>query len=152
MIPDEVLRNRIARIIAATRFPFVDQTDWGEGYVTIVNDEEKRRGIEGPEGTFYPSIVVTYANNGIREVGDVEMDDGVSEAHVPKWRLMSEKTGKGRRVKKFFLYVPEGREDEAMRLLEDNGIEYAGLRAWAIRDGNLVVKPIKTPDEPKDHR
>jgi len=39
-----------------------------------------------------------------------------------------------------------------MRLPEDNGIEYAGLRAWAIRGGNLVVKPIKTPDEPKDYR
>ena len=46
LVSKEEIRNRIIRIIAATRFPFVDQTDWGEGYVTIVNDEVKRRGIE----------------------------------------------------------------------------------------------------------
>jgi hypothetical protein len=65
---------------------------------------------------------------------------------------MSEAAGTGRRTKKFFLYVPEGLEGDAERLLEKNGIEYAGLRTWAIRDSGLVVTPIKTPDDPKDHR
>lgn len=55
-------------------------------------------------------------------------------------------------MKKFFLYVPEGRESEAQGLLELNGIEYAGLRTWAVRDGSVVIKPITTPDEDKDHR
>ncbi len=55
-------------------------------------------------------------------------------------------------LKKFFLYVPEGRESEAQGLLEENDIEYAGLRTWAVRDGTLVIKPVTTPDEDKDHR
>ena len=56
------------------------------------------------------------------------------------------------RVKKFFLNVPEGEELMAEKLLEDNGVEYAGLRTWAVREGNLIVKPYKTIDEEKDHR
>ena len=71
---------------------------------------------------------------------------------MPKWRLLSQRTGRGERFKKFFLYVPEGAEAEAERLLEENHIEYAGLRAWSIRDGVLMVRPVKTPDMAEDHR
>lgn len=153
VIPKDELKARVTRIVAATRFPFVDQTDWGEGYVTITNDGGKKvRGIDGPEGKVYPSIVITHANGKLQEVGEVEMEDGVTESQVAKWKLMSEKTGRGRRVKKFFLYVPEGKEKVAETLLEENNIEYAGLRTWAIKEGNLIITPIKTPDEPKDHR
>ncbi len=149
----EELKNRVIRIVAATRFPFVDQKDWGPDYVTITNDEDKKiRGIAGPIGYVYPSIVVTMANTDIQEIGEVETDETVGEAQVPKWRLMSEAAGIGRRTKKFFMYVPEGKEGIAERLLEENGIEYAGLRTWAVRDGSLVVTPVKTPDDPKDHR
>ena len=152
MVSKEEIRNRIIRIIAATRFPFVDQTDWGEGYVTIVNDEVKRRGIETTEGIVYPSIVITLADNRMQEIGEVESEDCVTVAQVPKWKLFSETAGMGRRVKKFFLYVPEGLEEKAQKLLENNKIEYAGLRTYAISDGNLVVTPITTPDGEHDHR
>ncbi|MCW3979701.1 MAG: hypothetical protein NWF12_08145 [Candidatus Bathyarchaeota archaeon] len=153
MLSKEELRDRVVRIIAATRFPFVDQTDWGEGYVTITNEGGKRvRGVMGPDGPVYPSIVITKENTCIQEVGEVETEDTVTEAQVQKWRLLSERTGMGRRTKKFFLYVPEGKEGVAERLLEENGIEYAGLRTWAVRDGSLVITPIKTPDDPKNHR
>jgi hypothetical protein len=153
MLSNEELKDRVIRIIAATRFPFVDQTDWGEDYVTITNDCGKKiRGISGPTGYVYPSIVITKANTDIQEIGEVETEDTVTEAQVPKWRLMSEKTGMGRRVKKFFLYVPEGKEETALRLLEGNGVEYDGLRTWAVKDGNLVITPIKTHDTVKDHR
>jgi hypothetical protein len=153
LISKQELKDRVIRIIAATRFPFVDQTDWGEGYVTITNDGGKRvRGINGPDGYVYPSIVITKENTDIQEIGEVELEDGVTEANVAKWRLMSETTGMGRVTKKFFLYVPEGTEEKAERLLEDNGIAYAGLRTWAVKGGSLVITPIKTPDSPKDHR
>ena len=153
MLSKEELKDRVVRIIAATRFPFVDQTDWGEDYVTITNEGGKKiRGISGPMGYVYPSIVITKGNTDIQEIGEVETDDTVTEAQVPKWRLMSEKTGMGRRVKKFFLYVPESKEETALRLLEDYSIEYDGLRTWAIKDGSLVITPVKTHDAEKDHR
>ena len=153
MLSKEELKDRVVRIIAATRFPFVDQTDWGEDYVTITNEGGKKiRGISGPMGYVYPSIVITKGNTDIQEIGEVETDDTVTEAQVPKWRLMSEKTGMGRRVKKFFLYVPESKEETALRLLEDYSIEYDGLRTWAIKDGSLVITPVKKHDAEKDHR
>ncbi len=152
MLDEEKIKRRVTRIIAATRFPFVDQEDWPDDYVTITNDSEGRWGIEAPWGAVYPSIVIVDEEGRMREVGEVETQGTVTEAQVAKWRLLSERTGMGRRTKKFFLYVPEGKEREAERLLEENGISYAGLRTWAIKGGDLVVTPIKTPDEPKDHR
>lgn len=91
-------------------------------------------------------------NSDIQEIGEVEVEDGVNKANVAKWRLMSETAGMGRVTKKFFLYVPEGAEEKAEWLLEDNGIAYAGLRTWDVKGGSLVITPIKTPDSPKDHR
>jgi hypothetical protein len=153
MLTKEELKDRVIKIIAATRFPFVDQTDWGEEFVTITNEGGKKiRGISGPMGYVYPSIVITKGNTDIQEIGEVETEETVTEAQVPKWRLMSEKTGMGKRVKKFFLYVPEGKEEDALNLLENNNIEYDGLRTWAVKDGNLVINPIKTHDTQKDHR
>jgi hypothetical protein len=153
MLLKEELKDRVIRIIAATRFPFVDQTDWGEDYVTITNEGGKKiRGISGPMGYVYPSIVITKGNTDIQEIGEVETEDTVTEIQVPKWRLMSEKTGMGRRVKKLFLYVPEGREETALRLLKGNGVEYDGLRTWAVKEGSLVITPIETHDTVKDHR
>ena len=151
-MPRDPTIGRIVRIIAATRFPFVDQKDWPDDYVTITNETEERRGVKGPDFTVYPSIVIIDGSDRVRELGEVETENTVNENSVARWKLLSEKTGMGRRTKKFFLYVPEGREGEALRLLEENEISYAGLRTWAIRDGNLVITPVKTPDEPKDHR
>ena len=153
LLSREEIRNRVIKIIAATRFPFVDQTDWGEDYVTITNDSGRRvRGVSGPSGFVYPSIVITRANTYIQEIGEVEGKDTVTEAQVEKWRLLSDSAAVGRRVKKFFLYVPEGKEEDALRLLENNGIEYDGLRTWAVRDRCLMITPIRTHDTPGDHR
>lgn len=148
----EQVKERVIRIIAASRFPFVDQKDWPDDYVTITNERTKRRSIDSPTGKVYPSIVIVDGEDRVRELGEVEDEDTVTEDRVLRWKLLSEKTGMGRRTKKFFLYVPEGKEKEAERLLETNQISYAGLRTWAVKGGNLVITPVKTPDEPKDHR
>jgi hypothetical protein len=152
MVDKATLRNRIIRIIAATRFPFVDQEDWGEGYVTIINDDVKRRGIETAEGVMYPSIVITLTDGHIQEIGEVEFEEGVSVSNVPKWRFFSDSAGKGRFVKKFFLYVPEGLEEKTIKLLENNNIEYSGVRTYSVKNGNLLITPIKSNDGPHDHR
>jgi hypothetical protein len=152
MVSEETLRNRIIRIIAATRFPFVDQEDWGEGYTTIVNDEVKRRGLDTEHTVVYPSIVITKPDGRVQEVADVALAKEVDSSSVIRWRQLSERTGMGEREKKFFLYVASGSEKKAQRLLEDNHISYAGLRVYRITDGILSVTPIKTPDSDYDHR
>jgi hypothetical protein len=152
MVDEETLRNRVIRIVAATRFPFVDQEDWGEGFATIVNDEVKRRGLDSEKAVVYPSIVITKPDGRVQEVADVALAKEVNSASVSRWRLLSERTGMGEREKKFFLYVPSGVEKKAQRLLEDNNISYAGLRVYRVTDGVLSVTPIKTPDSDYDHR
>lgn len=152
MVDPTTLKNRIIRIIAATRFPFVDQEDWGEGYITIVNDEIKRKGIETETEVVYPSIIITHADGRTQEIGEVETEEDVNVANVPKWRLFSESAGKGRFVKKFFLYIPEGVEEKAVKLLENNNIEFSGVRTYAVKNGTLVITPIKSNDGPHDHR
>jgi hypothetical protein len=151
MVSEETTRNRVVRIIAATRFPFVDQEDWGEGYVTIVNDEVKRRGIDTEDAVVYPSIVIAKPDGRIQEVADVALVKEVKPASVKRWKLLSEKTGLGEKEKKFFLYVPPGSEEKALKLLEENKISYAGLRVYTIKDRILSVTPIKTPDSEYDH-
>ena len=153
MVEDEVLRGRIAHIIAATRFPFVDQEDWDESRRTLVNDHKtKLWAFSTPDGELYPSIVVLNGDGSIRECGEVELKPWFDSRMVEKWRIMSLLTGMGEKYKKFFLYVPDGSEAEAERLLDENRIEYAGLRTWYIKDGNLIIRSIKTPDMAKDHR
>ena len=153
MVKDEILKGRIARVIAATRFPFVGQDDWDEARRTIVNDyRNKEWSFDTSDGALYPSVVVLNPDGTIRECGEVEISPDFTEDHVWKWKAMSDATGMGITYKKFFLYVPEGSEGVAERLLEENGIQYAGLRTWSIDNWNLVLKPYKTPDMVKDHR
>ena len=152
MVSDEAIRNRVIRIIAATRFPFVDQETWGEGYVTIVNDEVKRRGIDTEEAVIYPSIVIAKPDGRIQELADIALAKEVAQSSVERWTLLSEKAGVGTNEKKFFLYVPPKSEEKALKLLENNKISYAGLRVYKINNGVLSVTPIKTPDDEYDHR
>ncbi len=149
--PKSILRDRITRIIAATRFPFVDQNTWDEDRKTLVNThKEKTYPIEGPRGKLYPSIIVLNPDGAIREIGEVEME--VKPDLATKWRLLSGKTGMGEKYKKLFIYVPAGEGENARRILEENEIEYAGLREWSIEEGALITRPVVTPDMDYDHR
>jgi len=153
MVSTEETLRRVGRIIAATRFPFIDQEDWDMTWGVYTNDHmEEQLIIEVGEERYTPSIVSTFENGDLRVICEVESEENVSEDQAPKWRALSELAGVTYKLKKFFLYVPEGRESKAQRLLEENDIEYAGLRTWAVRDGSLVIKPVTTPDEDKDPR
>lgn len=153
MISTEEKMRRVGRIIAATRFPFIDQEDWDMAWGIYTNDYlEEQLIIEVGDERFTPSIVSTFENGDMRVICEVESEGTVEEEQVPKWRALSELAGVTFKLKKFFLYVPEGKESDAQRLLEDNSIEYAGLRTWAVVDGSLVIRPVTTLDEVKDHR
>jgi hypothetical protein len=155
VVDPETLRHRVTRIIAATRFPFVDQpeTSWPDCYETIVNDETKRFGLLSPWGdVVYPSIVILNCDGGVQELGMVERADDVNEARARLWRFLSDSASVGRRVKKLFIYVPHGLEEEALGILEGEDVEYDGLRGYGVVDGSLKIYPIKTHDSPEDHR
>ena len=152
MVDPEVQRNRVARIISVTRFPFVDQENWPDGARTVVNDETKRYGIKWENGVAYPNIVVFKADGSIREFGLVESVDEVNEDSVVRWRMLSECAPRGRMYKKLFLYVPEGYEEKTLKLLEENDIDYDGIRAYRVANGNLRITPFKTRNDEYDHQ
>lgn len=155
MVDPEIQRHRITRIIAATRFPFVDQpeTSWPNCYETIVNDETKRFGLLSPWGeVVYPSVVILNCDGDVQELGMVEQAEDVDEARARLWRFLSDSASVGRKYKKLFVYVPHGLEDKALKILEGNDVEYDGLRGYGVVNGNLEIYPIKTHDSPEDHR
>jgi len=151
MVDPTILKNRITRIIAATRFPFVDQETWSNDFVTIVNDETKRYGVKWEEGVLYPSIVIAFPDGSIREFGSVEAAEDISDESVERWRALSDVVPYGRAHKKLFLYVPEGYEDKTLRLLEENGIDYDGIRGYKVENQSLKILPFKTLNDEYDH-
>lgn len=151
MLDQETLTNRIARIIASTRFPFVDQDTWPQGQQTLVNDEIKRYAISTEIGVLYPNIVITSPDGTIRELGTIESKTSASEQSVPRWKALSDVAPYGREYKKFFLYVPEGTEEKTKNLLEDNGIDYDGIRAYRVENQSLKIIPYVTRNDEYDH-
>ena len=151
MVDPTKLKNRIARIIAATRFPFVDQENWSDGNTTMVNDETRRYGIKWEMGILYPSIVVANRDGSIREFGLVEGAEDISEGSLERWRALSDVAPYGREHKKLFLYVPEGYEERTLSLLEGNGIDYDGIRAYRVEKQSLKILPFKTQNDEYDH-
>ncbi len=153
MIPLEETIRRVTRIIAATRFPFIDQDDWDLTWRVYTNTTtENQLIIETEDAQYTPSIVSTFGNGDLRVICEVETEETVNQRQVARWRMLSKLAGVTYKLKKFFLYVPDGLEKTAQGLLEEYDIEYAGLRTWAVEDGELVITPIVTPDELKDHR
>lgn len=143
---------RVARWIAANRFPFPDQTDWPPTYITLTNDSGPARGVLVDDIERYPSIVVVDgANHCIAEIGDVvsELDADIAL----RWSAFSNackpsSTG----AKSFFVYVPDELVEDARRILEQNNISYAGLRGFRQTGETIEITPIVTPGDAKDHR
>lgn len=151
MVDPTKLKNRIARIIASTRFPFVDQENWSDGNTTTVNDEIRRYGVKWKKGVLYPSIVVANPDGSIREFGLVEGAKDISEGSLERWRALSDVAPYGREHKKMFLYVPEGYEERTLSLLEGNGIDHDGIRAYRVEKQSLKILPFKTQNDEYDH-
>ena len=150
MVEPTRLKHRITRIIAATRFPFVDQETWADDHITIVNDETKRYAVKWGRGILYPSIVITNKNGEIREFGTVESPETITPESTPRWKALSDIAPHGRKHKKLFLYVPEGHEEETLRLLEENGIDYDGIRGYRVEAQTLRILPYRTLNDEYD--
>ncbi len=150
---DKAIHDRVAHYIAETRFPFPDQTDWPEGYQTIVNAGNPRAAVTFRGRQHAPDIVVIDARQIPREIGEVEMD--VRPEMVPRITTSSmaapmiPESG----VRHFFLYVPAEYEEAALQFVKNYRISLAGLRTFAIDDdGAIHIHPVETPGHAKDHR
>ena len=145
--------DHVVNSIARTRFPFPGQTTWPADYVTLTNVPERKRAIETQAGAHYPDIVIVDGTGRVREIGEVEMT--VDPSALPYLKAGSETADDKTptKVRHFFLYVPAGQEIAAQKLLEDNGISYAGVRGFTV-DANSAVKivPFVTKGDAYDHQ
>jgi hypothetical protein len=150
--PSRADHDRAVRFIAANRFPFPGQTDWLPDNVTLTNETRPVRGIDTPDGIHYPDIVVLSGTGAIREVAEVETEVTDSRARIWRHGSLAADTKTRTGVRHFFVYVPAGAEAEALRLLDQHGVSYAGVRTWTVEaDGAIRVVPIRTTGDPKDH-
>lgn len=139
--------------VAATRFPFPGQTTWPDDYITLTNAPKKQRSVPTPEAEYFPDIVIVDGNGKTREIGDVEVT--LDPTKLPLWRAASAAgdylADYGTRI--FFLYVPQGLEEAAQKLLDDNDIPYCGVRAYVADDeGKISILPFVTRGNPYDHQ
>ena len=150
-MPDAItLRHRITRIIAATRFPFVDQDSWGKLHQTIVNDEVKRFAVQTSVGVLYPSIIITNDDGSIREIGVIESAEDITEDSIQRWKALSDVAPYGREFKKLFLYVPEGYEAKTLKMFEEEKINFDGIRGYRVEKQVLKILPFKTLNDEYD--
>lgn len=149
------VHDEIVRTIAALRYPFPVQTDWPASYVTLTNTDVEARGVSVEGGnTLYPDIVIVDANtNSVAEIGEVEVE--IDATMAVKWRLFASftKVHPESGAPHFFIYVPEGLEEDANAVLAEFDVPCGGLRTFALSDsGALRVTPVTTTVDPKDHR
>jgi hypothetical protein len=140
--------------VARTRFPFQGQTTWPSDYETVTNVPERRRGIDGPAGLYYPDIVIVDGSGRSREIGEVEL--APDPERVAYWRAAEAAADRDTptRVKHLFFYVPVGLEREMVDLLDTAGLSYAGVRGFAVMpdDGRIEIRPFLTHGDPYDHQ
>jgi hypothetical protein len=153
-IRSETQRNRVIRIIAHTRYPYLDQGDssWSPTYRVVINDETRRFGVPGPHGVLYPSILILDDGDVIRGIGLIEPPEHISEKRAEVWRFLSGCiTSDDPPIVHLFFHVPHGLEEKALNILERNHIPYDGLRGYSMVDGRLKVSLITTRSA-GDHR
>ncbi|MDO8683816.1 MAG: hypothetical protein Q7N50_10085 [Armatimonadota bacterium] len=118
--------DEAVRLIADHRFGL---TDWSVG----INPVAEQNHPIGDNGTpAYPDIVAR-CDDGIVAIGEVETSESISEEEAHQWRELARLCGR------LYLFVPEGMEDEAARLIEDHQIHCAGLRTYSIKNSETVL-------------
>lgn len=145
--------DAVVEHIARTRFPFPGQTTWPADYVTLRNVPEKVRGIPAEGGEYFPDLVIVDAAGKTREIGDVEVE--LDEAKIPLWRAASAAGDymPEYATRIFFLYVPEGLEEAAEKMLDAAEIPFAGVRGYRMDAvGAISVVPYVTRGAPYDHQ
>jgi drug/metabolite transporter (DMT)-like permease len=150
----DATHDLVVNYIAKTRFPFPGQTTWAADYQTLTNVPGRKRAIPLPGGgEHWPDIVILDGTGRVRELGEVEMT--VDAASVAYFKAGSELADNDTptKVRHFFVYVPAGKEAAAQKLLEDNGISYAGVRGFTVNaDGTVKIVPFVTKGDPYDHQ
>ena len=134
-----------------------------EAYLLSIPTFDRRRTL--PDGTptepvtrsaregfgIYRDRKCTLCHPGPAYMRRGRFDVGTGEKYtVPTLLGVSETAPYGRKHKKLCLYVPEGCEEETLRLLEENGIDYDGIRGYRVEKQTLRILPYRTLNDEYD--
>lgn len=116
-IPEKTLHSKAVEKIAEERFRL-------DGLQVRINTEAK-----------YEPDIEAFDKFGTAVIGEVETAETINEESAKKWKEF------GSRCVRFYLYVPEGFEEETLRLLEKYEVNCAGVRAYCL-NGKLDIKSV----------
>jgi hypothetical protein len=144
----------IAKYYAISRMPFplqryLKRWDWPEDYKTIVNAGGRRkRPITFNGKKWYPDVVIIDGKNRVREMAEIELEEDITLKSIEKWKAFSAATGMGSKGhKKLFICVPKSKTQKVRQMLEENKIDYAGLRSFTISEmGEITFKVVTNLD------
>lgn len=89
----------------------------------------------GGRGDDKPDIVALHAGQ-IVAVGEVETEATISPREAMQWKAMAESSPR------FYLFVPDGTEQVAVKLIEEHEVHCAGLRRYSCSGGFLKVNSV----------
>jgi hypothetical protein len=129
---------------------YLKRWDWPRDYRTIVNvGGRKKRGVKHKGKTWYPDVVIVDGKNRVREMAETELEEDITQQSIEKWRALSETTGMGPHGhKKLFLCVPKAKSRLVRKMLEDNRIDYAGLRSFVVTEMGEIRLTVETNLDP----
>lgn len=116
---DKAMHDRVVREVAEQRF--------------AIEDWEVRTNL-GAAGPAVPDIVAIHSNS-VVAVGEVETSQTICEERVAHWQEFASS------CVRFYLYIPEGTEEETARLISKHNVTCAGLRRYS-RNGKLDIKRV----------
>ena len=121
---DQTLHDLIVDQVAQARFGI---DDWDVATNTSPDNRELPNKI-------LPDITAR-SHNKVVAVGEVETHDTITEERAKQWKSF------GSSCVRFYLYVPQGAEEETMRLISKHQVECAGLRSYSM-NGRLSLNPV----------
>src|SRR6267143_26287 len=125
----------VVNVVASRKLSYPNKThpEWK----TETNpDQEKNFYVQSRNGDkLYPDVVV-HDTKAALMIGEVETESTVNDESAEQW---SDYSGL---VSDFYLYVPEGTEDDAAQLLQSNRIACSGLRAYSVVNGNVTFSDV----------
>ena len=120
MLKEQVLHDQVVLGVAETRFSL---DDWCVVTNTLSDTDD-----------IIPDILAENSQN-VVAIGDVETFDTVSEERALYWKSLAQS------CPRFYLFIPEGSEKEAVQLITKHKIECAGLRSYKL-NGHLEIRSI----------
>lgn len=114
------VHDRVVIDIAKTRFAL-------DGWEVAINPAQG-------SSKDLPDIVAT--NRGaIVATGEIETLESICEERAQQWKSYSESCAR------FYLFIPEGSEEDVVKLLNENQIHCSGLRTYSV-NGKIDVAAV----------